>query len=253
MNSTLISAESIANSRGSIYVPRAALDLVPVPQETTTYMPVSYRKLVGIVEEHATDILPEYTLQDEWYCLAKCGQRMFGTLTFQNGIPDMGLRIGLRTSYDKRLPHSLVTGAGVFVCSNGMFNGEIIVVRRHTKNSIDDIHRMFAAAIQNAKGDFTDAVASATELREISLDNDDGYRLLGVAAGRDILSPTQFSKSIREWRDPTHDDFAPRNAWSAYNAATEALKSTPPQTSMEKHREWHDLVREQVLGESLFN
>ena len=83
MNSTLISAESIANSRGSIYVPRASLDLVPVPEETTTYMPVSYRKLVGIVEEHAADILPEYTLQDESYCLAKCGQRMFGTLTFQ--------------------------------------------------------------------------------------------------------------------------------------------------------------------------
>lgn len=42
-----------------------------------------------------------------------------------------------------------------------------------------------------------------------------------------------------QWLKPNHQEFAPRNAWSFYNACTEALKTCPPVTIMEKHIQLH--------------
>ena len=36
--------------------------------------------------------------------------------------------------------------------------------------------------------------------------------------------PSAIPKVLREWREPWHAEFHPRNAWSLHNAVTETLK-----------------------------
>ena len=64
----------------------------------------------------------------------------------------------------------------------------------------------------------------------------------GVLFGRNILTPRQLPVARREWLHPTHDAFKPRTRWSLYNAATAALKTTPPNRIMERHIGLHNLL-----------
>jgi len=41
---------------------------------------------------------------------------------------------------------------------------------------------------------------------------------------RGIISTLQLPGVCKEWEEPSHDDFKPRNAWSLFNAFTEVLK-----------------------------
>ena len=59
-----------------------------------------------------------------------------------------------------------------------------------------------------------------------------------------MIKPRQLTQTLREWRNPIHDEFKERNVWSLYNAMTSALKSTPPNKIMEKHIDLHDKMRE---------
>ena len=63
----------------------------------------------------------------------------------------------------------------------------------------------------------------------------EAFQLLGLLYGNDIVSPRQLPVVRDEWLRPTHEEFQERNRWSFFNAVTEALKSTPPVSIMEKH------------------
>jgi len=74
------------------------------------------------------------------------------------------------------------------------------------------------------------------------LTDDDAYKLTGLLYGRGILTPRQIPVVKREWQDPSHAEFADRNAWSFYNAVTEALKTSPPHRIMERHIALHKVL-----------
>lgn len=42
------------------------------------------------------------------------------------------------------------------------------------------------------------------------------------------LMPSQIPAVLREWREPSHEEFRLRNAWSLFNAATEVMNGTTP-------------------------
>ena len=74
---------------------------------------------------------------------------------------------------------------------------------------------------------------------------DNAHRMLGLVYGRGIMTPRQIPVALREWKTPQYEAFQPRTVWSLYNAITEALKSAPPQSIMEKHLGLHKLFSEQ--------
>jgi hypothetical protein len=43
----------------------------------------------------------------------------------------------------------------------------------------------------------------------------------------EALAPSAIPKVLREWREPWHSEFVPRNAWSLFNGFTEMLKGKP--------------------------
>ena len=75
-----------------------------------------------------------------------------------------------------------------------------------------------------------------------------GYAMLGVAMGRELLTPTQASVAFGDWKKPRYEEFADRNLWSLYNCVTEGLKKGAPGTVLDRHANAHDYFTEQLAA-----
>ena len=55
------------------------------------------------------------------------------------------------------------------------------------------------------------------------------------------ITSTQVPKVLEGWRKPEHEEFAPRNAWSLFNAFTEAQKGLNPAALVARTQALHGL------------
>ena len=63
--------------------------------------------------------------------------------------------------------------------------------------------------------------------REHELDDQVAHDLVIRSVDAEALAPSAIPKVLREWREPWHSEFVPRNAWSSFNGFTEMLKGKP--------------------------
>jgi hypothetical protein len=120
--------------RGALEVKRSDLDLVPLPEATDSYTPVSHYHLTDRLLTISNDILTDYCLVGEKYALARQGQQMFAFLQFKREEAELGLCLAFRNSYDRSMSVGMAIGASVFICDNLALTGDIAVMRKHTKN-----------------------------------------------------------------------------------------------------------------------
>lgn len=219
--------------RGGWLASKADLASVPVPEPTDSYVPVPYGRFVEEVELH----VPRFglTIGDARFALAREGEQMFGVLTCTNGhgASDWGLAIGLRNSYDRSLSVGLVAGTHVFCCDNLAFSGEVSMQRKHTVHVFRDlpdlIYRMLSG-VSSMRSRIAEETA-AMKARELTPEWAD--HLLVESVRRNALPASQLPKVLEAWERPRHEEFAPRTAWSLYNAFTEVQKSRSPRAQME--------------------
>ena len=221
---------------------------IPLPKETRTYKPVAHADLVNMLSSMAVNLLPEYEFVNTQLGLARDGQKMFGVHTFKNGHADLGLSIGFRNSYDRSLSIGIVTGSSVFVCDNLMLSGDLTILRKHTSKVVSDIETLALSAIFKSRANFNQIKQHVSIMQQIPMSDDEAYRMLGLIYGRGIITPRQIPVVKKEWLTPSHDDFEDRNVWSFYNAVTESLKSSPPQSIMERHLAIHKQLMETYQG-----
>jgi len=218
---------------------------VPIPKATRTYQPVSHEQLSTMLLQMAAHLLPGYSHDNSQYGLAADGNKMFGVHTFKSAETSMGLAIGFRNSYDRSMSLAIVVGISVMVCSNLALSGDITALRKHTLHVQKDMQSMALSAIYKSQQVYKEILRDAEAMRLLEMGDDNAHRMLGLVFGRGIMTPRQIPVALREWRTPQHEVFKPRNVWSLYNAITEALKSSPPQSIMEKHLDLHRLFSEQ--------
>lgn len=226
--------------RGAIEVTRHDLDLVPLPEATESYQPVSHYHLTDRLLTISQDILTDYCLVGEKYALARQGQQLFAFLQLKKEEADMGLCIAYRNSYDRSMSVGMAIGATVFICDNMALTGDITVMKKHTKNIWTTLEDLAISTIYRSQKNYRAIQVTAERMRSITFSDADAFSNLGILFGKDIVSPRQISVVRDEWLRPSHDVFRERNAWSFYNACTEALKSCPPTAVMEKHIQLHD-------------
>jgi hypothetical protein len=230
--------------KGGDYCSLDDLRMIPLPNETRTYKPVSHYDLAVNLGEVSGGLLRGYELDKAQYGLAREGQQMFGIHTYRNGMSSsMGLSIGFRNSYDKSMSVGIAIGASVCVCGNLALTGDIAIMRKHTQNVWNDLEELTITTIYRSQHNFTRIVEDAEGMRGRYLGNDDAFRLLGLLYGNDVITPRQIPVVKKEWLSPTHEAFGERSAWSFYNACTEALKSSPPNKIMEKHISLHEIMK----------
>ena len=56
----------------------------------------------------------------------------------------------------------------------------------------------------------------------------------GCYVDADAITNSQIPEVIDQWREPDHQEFQPRNAWSLFNAFTEATKKVNPHTQIKR-------------------
>jgi hypothetical protein len=220
------------------------LQTIPIPNSTKTFVPVPHHELAVLLRDLAEKFLPGFVYLKSQYGLAQDGQQMFGFHTFKNSDEELGLSIGFRNSLNKTLSAGVVVGSNILVCSNLMLVGDITILRKHTPNVRQDLERLAVTAIYDSYSKFIQAQQSANLMKKVPLSNDDGFRLLGSLYGANVVSTRQIPVVKREWIEPSHEAFQGRTLWSFYNACTEALKSLPPGSIMEKHIQLHQFLNQ---------
>lgn len=134
----------------------------------------------------------------------------------------------------------LAIGASVFICDNLALTGDIAVMKKHTKNVWTTLEDLAISTIYKSRNNYREILVAAEQMRVTPFSNNDAFSTMGLLFGRNIASPRQLPVLRHEWLRPSHDTFRERNAWSFYNACTEALKSCPPNAIMEKHIRLHE-------------
>ena len=237
--------EEMIIHRGGQIVSKAELDLIPVPGETDSYIPVSHYHLADKLLTVSQDLLTDFVLVGESYAIARQGQQLFALLQFKRDNSEIGLSVAFRNSYDRSMSVGLAIGASVFICDNLSLHGEIAVMKKHTKGVWNALEDLAITTLYKAQHNFEKVIADAERLKGIPTDNHDAFQLMGLLYGHDIVSPRQLPVIREQWLRPSHEEFNQRNKWNFFNAVTEALKSTPPVSIMEKHvRAYQAIVEE---------
>jgi len=233
---------SLLTHVGGKVVNRSELDLIEVPPPTDSYQPVSHYHLAETFLTISRDILSGYVLVSEAYALARNGNQLFALLRFKGPDSELGMAVAFRNSYDRSMSVGLAIGANVFICDNLALHGEIAIIRKHTKNVWDSLEDTAITTLYKGQKKYQKTVEDATLLRALPMENRQAFEMMGILFGEGVVGPRQLAVLKKEWLQPSHEEFVARTQWSFFNAATEALKSCPPTTIMEKHIKAYDTI-----------
>jgi hypothetical protein len=225
-------------------VPRSALRGIATPPPTDTWRPVAHADVVDVVTERAA--ARGLRIKDERYAIMNghlrldgsllppvelAGARMFGSLDFE-AVPNVEFpsgcvpSMGLRNSHDKSFALSVLSGARVLVCANGVLSGEFVITRKHTSriDLVQSVEEALSAFMDSARQFST----MQNRLVRWSLSDRHSKALVVDMAREGAFAPSEILKVLDEYAHPEHREFVGRNAWSLYNCATARMKGQSP-------------------------
>ena len=215
-----------------------------VPAQTDTYVPVSHQQLVNTVKRIGSDHFNQEPIRGKFE-VNRTGDQLFGSLSW-DGKNGSNLSVGFRNSYNKSLAVGICVGAEIIVCSNLMFAGDIVKMRKHTGNVEEDLEELIIDLVQKADGSYDKAMDDASLMQSMPLsDTMVGDYFGQLFVNEHILNGAQLKKATSEWfNTPT---FKERTVWSAYNAVTEALKSAHTSHALDKYTCLHKYTEDYFL------
>jgi hypothetical protein len=212
---------------GGRFVSHDQLHAVRTPDATATWQPIPHTDLLTMIDQRIREA--GYTVIQEKHALwGNNGERYFGMLQIANGFnsDDYAQILGVRNSHDMRLSTGLVAGAGVFVCDNLSFNGEVKMVRKHTSRILDELGYLITRTIERVKERFRVQSAQFEAFKSHEINDRIAHDLMIRGFESGAFGARSLKPLIAEWRKPRHEEFKGRNLWSFFNAATEVLKGT---------------------------
>lgn len=203
---------------------------IPTPKPKNRHYPIPHTTLIDgtklALENAGCDISKEiYGLNHE-------GGDLFALFEIEHEIPNGTFNqvVGLRNSHIQNFAAGLCAGGRVFVCDNLMFSAEIKVSRKHTRFIMRDLQGLLSKAMakladkwidQQIRYDaYHDRVMTDKEVHDLVIKASVDYNCLPNAAIKHV---------VNEWRNPSHDEFKDRNAWSLFNCFTHVAKRAPSQ------------------------
>lgn len=227
---------------------------IALPEKTRTYQPVSNEALMDMLGNVANERglqlgTPELGVSNK-------GQRLFGSVPITNQVhldEEVELMLGFRNSYDRTMSVGICFGSRVFVCSNMCFTGYTsegeeavgVVHKRHCPDVWDGLHQK----IQEAMSKFEVFKSYQTDfynrLKNIRLRDVQAHDLIIQSVRAGAITAKDCMAVANEWafqsngatneaeQERWHKEFAPRNAWSLFNAYTEVHKAFQSKNSLE--------------------
>jgi hypothetical protein len=221
---------------------------VVAPEHTNTWYPIPHETLITRVEG-ALDTLG-MKVTESAHALSKGGDRYFGLLKVSNGQEehrDYSYILGLRNSHDRKFTASMVVGSQVFVCDNLAFSGEITIARKHTRHIERDLPLLAVQAVGKLNNKWADMDKRISLYKESYVTDIAAHDFIIRSVDAGALPVTKVPEVLREWRTPTHQEFASnKTAWRLFNAFTEASKGVSLATLPQRTISLHALMDAQV-------
>jgi len=176
-------------------------------------------------------VMPGYLYPTPGMSVELPGARLFGSLDFAP-MPNMPFppgctpSAGIRNSHDKSFSLSILSGARVVVCANGVLSAEYIVARKHTSRI--DLVESVDHALDAFMGSIRGFQVTYERLRSCRLTRMRAHSVVIEMARAGAFSSSDILPVLDEYEHPIHEEFAERNAWSLYNAATARMKTQSP-------------------------
>ena len=228
--STATESRVISHATGDRHVSRFDLANIATPRATSTWYPVPH----VTVADTTVQTLREagYTVRSERWTLSKADQRLFGVVDLALPLarwdsPGRGatVSLGIRSSFDKRLPLGIVAGSKVFVCSNLAFAGDISYKRKHTRFGLDDFRNQVESAIERLpqyQALESQRIDSWMKF-ELSVTQRDALILALIDTG--VIGIRSIRAVLNELKQPTYEDFDGKpTIWSTFNVVTTAMR-----------------------------
>ncbi|MCL0046221.1 DUF932 domain-containing protein [Nitrospinaceae bacterium] len=190
------------------------------------FKPVEHHELANTIVNQTKDM--GLSIKKEQWGVSPDHTSLFGEIVLDKVLdnPTMEFTIGIRQNNNMRFPITLVSGTNVFVCSNLMISGEIVLKKRHTigLHLQDEVRSGLTRCIGNSK-DITDTMEM---MQNNEINNSRANDLMMESAHQGLFSYSHLKEVQKEWITPSYDDFKPRTEWSLYNSFTEVAKKYNP-------------------------
>ena len=209
------------------YVSRAEVARTETPSSTQTWHPVPHIDVI----EAVTEVIKahDWSIEGEKFGLVNEGKRLFGVMEISSSSSHEWHRcIGIRNSHDKSFAVGLSAGIAVCVCTNLAFGGTTVVKRRHTSGIV--LSELIDRAVASLEDDFLTVETVSEELKDAYLKDDDEARSCIVrAAELGVINSCDILPVYREFKQPSHEEFAEPTRWNLMNALSEIVKKYSPQ------------------------
>jgi hypothetical protein len=228
-------------------IARRDLASIPTPDPTDSWRPVAHSDVVDVLTDRARQ--RGLKIRSERYAVMDGalyptpgkrielpGARLFGTLDF-DPIPGMPFpagctpSAGIRNSHDKSFALSILSGARVFICANGVLSAEHIVARKHT-SGLDMVE-----SIDKALDAFMDSIRAFqqtyTQLNAWRLTKTKAHSLIVELARAGAFASSEILPVVEEYENPRHPEFKEPTAWNLYQDCTEIMKGQSPARQVE--------------------
>lgn len=224
------------------FVTEAHIRSTPLPTHGKTYSVIAHGAVIDETRQNLQNA--GLIIQQELYKSNLDGQIAQGIYHLvSNQDPDMGMMFAWANSYNRLTRFKCAIGGRVFVCDNGVVNGDISSYSRvHKGNSAwFSVKSTIEDQIANASSYFDRLVADKETLKPVILHRADQAAMLGkLYAQYDALTIQQVSMVRREMDKPSFDyGVDPNSAWALYNHVTLALKESHPGSYLKDHETVH--------------
>lgn len=224
---------------------------VPVPQKTRTYAPISHGEIhdvilsnieqnsfkldgVSVKSKSGADAVVMYDLSDK---LAKTENQ------------ELGIRVGFKNSYNRRVSFGFAIGSVVFICTNGMVSGEYMIKKQHRMNDLNVyVSELIGQYFSSIRAEHDKNIRFMEDLKQQRVDRASAYRVIGeLFTNNKIINQGQLRKMSDEiyhsqkFKNLTDNDVI--SGWDLYNHGTEALKTSANVNYFAKHTTYNDYFR----------
>lgn len=207
---------------GAREVSRQELVQYHAPAPEGRWHPIAHARVVDVVERSLVE--GGYTITRAQYGVTPDGHRLFGVMELDSVLaPGVTLAVGVRNSTNRTFPLGFVAGNRVFTCDNLAFRSELLVRRKHTINGEKNFTSDIASAVFQLAAFREQEALRIETMRRTELSHDRADALILRAFERGIVSIRDLPRVVKEWREPSFEDFRGNTLWNLFNAFTTVL------------------------------
>jgi hypothetical protein len=123
--------------------------------------------------------------------------------------------------------------------------------RKHTANIMRDLPDLVYAMISDVVAGWLSQECRYEGYQETSLNQSKTDEIMGAALRNKSIPASKHDQVLKEWNEPKHEEFEPRNAWSMFNAFTEVMKTAPrqlPKRTITLHRVFDEFCEDAITS-----